>query len=297
MNRSGLSSRLGFRLSSDCCSGSIPSSTLKLSGLFYDATTRSWPLKHNTLAAIARDGAMWIAWGLAAPAIVALVVKLVRPDRPPLISGRAIIFLLVTLTLSAGILTNLTFKSYWGRPPRPVVVTQFNGVCSSSCRGGSARRLRPELLVLLRRGRHRILDLRPRGVDAPGVAAARFAAATLLGVITSVLRMAFGGHFFTDVAAAGLVTFVVVWLAYGYIYRWPSTRLSDKRIDAALGRLCWPPYRFFQRWRDAMWGRIRRCSHFIKPAAIKRVPIGVKFVIRALEPQTTSAVSTDWKPL
>ncbi len=36
------------------------------------------------------------------------------------------VFLLVTLLLSAGVLTNLTFKSYWGRP-RPVAVTQFNG--------------------------------------------------------------------------------------------------------------------------------------------------------------------------
>ena len=64
---------------------------------------------------------------------------------------------------------------------------------------------------------------------------------------TSVLRMAFGGHFFTDVAAAGLVTFLVVWLAYGYIYRWPSTRLTDEGIDAALTRLAWPGYRLLRR--------------------------------------------------
>jgi lipid A 4'-phosphatase len=54
--------------------------------------------------------------------------------------------------------------------------------------------------------------------------------------------MAFGGHFFTDVAAAGLVTFLVIWLAHGYIYRWPSTRLSDQGIDTALTRLAWPGY-------------------------------------------------------
>ena len=52
--------------------------------------------------------------------------------------------------------------------------------------------------------------------------------------------MAFGGHFFTDVAAAGLVTFLVIWLAYAWIYRWPSTRLTDAGIDAALTRLAWP---------------------------------------------------------
>jgi hypothetical protein len=34
---------------------------------------------------------------------------------------------------------------------------------------------------------------------------------------------------------------------------------------------------------------------FITPAAIKRVPIGTKFDIRALRQQTTSQISTDWK--
>jgi len=68
-------------------------------------------------------------------------------------------------------------------------------------------------------------------------------------VTTSLLRMAFGGHFFTDVAAAGLVTFLVIWLVHGYIYRWPSTRLNDPGIDTALTWLAWPLYRVLQRWR------------------------------------------------
>ena len=60
--------------------------------------------------------------------------------------------------------------------------------------------------------------------------------------------MAFGGHFFTDVAAAGLVSFLVIWLAHGWIYRWPSTRMSDEEIDAALTRFAWPGYRLLRRW-------------------------------------------------
>jgi hypothetical protein len=45
------------------------------------------------------------------------------------------------------------------------------------------------------------------------------------------------------------VTFLVIWLVHGYIYRWPSTRLKDPGIDAALTRLAWPLYRVLQRWR------------------------------------------------
>jgi lipid A 4'-phosphatase len=71
----------------------------------------------------------------------------------------------------------------------------------------------------------------------------------LFGVTTSVLRMAFGGHFFTDVAAAGLVSFLVIWVTYAWIYRWPSTRLSDERIDAAMTWMAWPAYRCLQKWR------------------------------------------------
>jgi lipid A 4'-phosphatase len=45
------------------------------------------------------------------------------------------------------------------------------------------------------------------------------------------------------------VTFLVVWLAYAWIYRWPQTRLSGERIDAALTKAAWPGYRFRQKWR------------------------------------------------
>src|ERR1700710_1246332 len=105
MNRTGLFIALGLALVIGLLFGIYPELDLRLAALFYDPTTKSFPLKLNTLAAIARDGAMWIAWGIALPAIAALVIKLARPDRPLLMSGRAIVFLLGTLILSAGLLT------------------------------------------------------------------------------------------------------------------------------------------------------------------------------------------------
>jgi lipid A 4'-phosphatase len=236
MNRTGLFIALGLALVVGLVFGIFPELDLKLAALFYDASTRSFPLKLSAMAAVARDAAMWIAWGIATPAIVALVVKLVRPQRPLLISGRAIVFLFGTLVLSAGVLTNLTFKSYWGRP-RPVVVTQFNGpqqfVPWWDPRGGCGR----NCSFFSGEGATAFWTYAPAALTPPTWRPLAYAAATLFGVTTSALRMAFGGHFFTDVAAAGLVTFLVIWLAYGYIYRWPSTRLSDEGIDAALTRL------------------------------------------------------------
>src|SRR6202022_2425084 len=231
MNRTGLFIALSLALVIGLLFGIYPELDLKLAALFYDAAVKSFPLKLNAL-----------------PAMVALVIKLVRPDRPLLISGRAIVFLLVTLILSAGVLTNLTFKSYWGRP-RAVVVTQFNGsdqfvpwwdprgACGRNCSFFSGD------------GATAFWTYAPAALTPPAWRPLAYTAATMFGVIPSVLRMAFGGHFFTDVAAAGLVTFLVVWLVHGYIYRWASTRLSDESVDAALTRLAWPSYRRLQRWR------------------------------------------------
>jgi lipid A 4'-phosphatase len=185
---------------------------------------------------------------LALPAIIALLVKLARPDRPLPMSGRAIVFLLLTLILCAGVLTNLTFKSYWGRP-RPVVVTQFHGdqtfVPWWDPRGSCAR----NCSFFSGEGATAFWTYAPAALTPPAWRPLAYAAATLFGVTTSLLRMAFGGHFFTDVAAAGLVTFLVIWLVHGYIYRWPSTRFTDESVDAALTRLAWPLYRATQRWR------------------------------------------------
>jgi membrane-associated PAP2 superfamily phosphatase len=258
MNRTGLFIALSLALVIGLVFGIFPELDLKLASLFYDAPTRSFPLKLNWLATYARDGAMWIAWAIATPAIAAVIIKLIRPDRPLLMSGRAIVFLLLTLTLSAGVLTNLTFKSYWGRP-RPVLVTEFGGdlpfVAWWDPRGQCGR----NCSFFSGEGATAFWTFAPAALTPPAWRPLAYAAATLFGVVTSVLRMAFGGHFFTDVAAAGLVTFLVIWLAYSYIYRWPLTRLSDEAVDATLTRIAWPGFRLTQRWRGRETGPAPSC--------------------------------------
>src|ERR1700740_3450515 len=177
-----------------------------------------------------------MGWALALPAIVALFVKLARPDKPLLMSGRAIVFLLTTLILSAGVLTNLTFKSYCGRTG-PLTVTQFNGaepfVAWWDPRGSCGR----NCSFFSGEGATAFWTYAPAALTPPAWRPLAYAAATLFGIATSALRMAFGGHFFTDVATAGLVSFLVVWLAYAWIYRWPATRMTDAQVEAGLARL------------------------------------------------------------
>src|SRR6476619_2020382 len=261
MNRTGLVIALGLSLVIGLLFGIFPELDLKLAALFYDSASASFPLKQDGLAGFARDAAMWIAWALALPALFAIVGKLVRPDRQMLVPGRAAVFLLVTILLSAVVMTNLTFKSYWGRP-RPVVVTQFNGsdafVPWWDPRGSCGR----NCSFFSGEGATAFWTYAPAALAPPAWRPLAYVAATLFGVMTSVLRMAFGGHFFTDVAAAGLVTFLVIWLAHGYIYRWPLTRLSDEGIDAALTRLAWPGY---------LWWRRLAAPRAVRKPFVKRV--------------------------
>ena len=51
------------------------------------------------------------------------------------------------------------------------------------------------------------------------------------------MRIAGGGHFFTDAVFAGVFMFLLIWLVHGLLYRWPATRTTDAAIERALERL------------------------------------------------------------
>src|SRR5579872_4064913 len=213
MNRNGLFIALSLTLVVGLLFGIYPELDLKLAALFFDPHARSFPFKLDWWAELARNGAMWIAWALTLPAIVALVVKLVRPDRPLLMSGRAVVFLLLTMAMSAGVLTNLTFKSYWGRP-RPVQVTQFGGDLPFVPWWDPRGRCGHNCSFFSGEAATAFWTYAPAALAPPAWRPLAYVAATVFGLATSVLRMAFGGHFFTDVTIASLVTFLVIWLAF-----------------------------------------------------------------------------------
>src|SRR5262249_49807080 len=64
-----------------------------------------------------------------------------------------------------------------------------------------------------------------------------YAGALAFGAVVGVLRMAAGAHFFSDVVFAGVISFLVIWLVHGWLYRWPRTRISDEAGERAVGGL------------------------------------------------------------
>lgn len=248
MNRTGLVIALILAVVIGVGFGIHPEWDLKLAALFYDPAIKDFPLRINPHADFLRDAAMWIAWAFALPAIVAFFVKMFRAERPLIMSGRAMVLLMISMLMAAGFLTNLTFKSFWSRP-RPVMVTEFNGPLPFVPWWDPRGRCTRNCSFMSGESATAFWTLAPAALAPPAWRPLAYAAAVTFGLLTSGLRMAFGGHFFTDAAIAGLSVFLMIWLLHGLLYRWRWPRITDAKIDAALTRLAWPGYRIMQRWR------------------------------------------------
>ena len=191
----------------------------------------------------ARDIGLWVETVLILPAVAALIIKLILPRRRLLISGRAIVFLIATLALAPGLLVNVGLKDHWGRP-RPIDVTQFGGdqhfVAWWDPRGdcpGNCSFVSGDVSGTF-------WSLAPAALAPPPWRALAYGAALALGTGMAALRMMAGAHFFSDAVFAGVFTFLIIWIAYGLIYRWPRTRLTDEAIERAIERIATPGYAF-----------------------------------------------------
>ena len=234
MNRIGLFIALGVAVVSASVFAIFPQLDLTLARLFFDTSTHHFAFSPDGAAEYARRAAMWLAWAFAAPAVIAPIWKFIQPNKPLLIPGRAVIFLLSTLVLAAVVLPSVVFKEHWGRA-RPITTIEFNGTQpftpwwdprgnnphNGSFYSGEAATA--------------FWAYAPAALAPPPYRAVAFIAATVFGLTTGILRMAFGGHYASDIIAAGVTTFLVIWIAHGLLYRWRTARLTDGQIDRSLG--------------------------------------------------------------
>jgi len=134
-------------------------------------------------------------------------------------SGRAMIFLIATMVIGPGLIINLGLKDHWHRP-RPYQTQEFNGpspfrpwyehngACKKNCSFVSGEAATGFWMVA------------PASVLPPPWRTPAIVAAFLFGFGASVLRMAFGGHYLSDVLLGGLVTLIVIEIARRLI--WPK---------------------------------------------------------------------------
>lgn len=244
MNRTGLLIALAIAAVAGLVFGLYPGLDLEVARYFHGFADRS----HNMFALRiypplmkARDIGLWVGFILVAPAVCALIVKLLLPRRKMLISGRATVFLIATMALAPGLLVNVLLKDHWGRP-RPIDVTQLGGNqnfvawwdprgdCPANCSFVSGDVAGA------------VWTIAPAALAPPHWRALAYAAALALGAGMGTIRVMAGAHFPSDVIFAGIFTFLIIWITYAVIYRWRRTRFSDADVERALERVAMPGY-------------------------------------------------------
>lgn len=236
MNRTGLAIALTIGAAVGVLCAVDPQLDLDLAHISYNSNHNLFDINAQLWVQHARDGARLIVTLLVLPAFLALIGKLIWPKRRMLIEGRAALFLIATLALGPGIITNVILKDHWGRS-RPIDVQQFGGTdkftpwwdprgeCPNNCSfvagepSGAFWTMAPAALAPV--------ELQPLA----------FGAALIFGAAVGVLRIGGGGHFFSDVVFAGVFVYLEIWLVYSLIYRWPATALSEDAIEMFLVRM------------------------------------------------------------
>ncbi len=195
-----------------------PDLDLAVTGMFFDPASRSFPLASDPLIEGMRTASTVAVWICVASVPLAMLWAWLVPARSPAINSRVLVFLAVTLALGPGLLVNGILKEHWSRP-RPGQVAQFGGTekfvpwwdvrgtCDKNCSfvsgevSAAAWTLAPAVLV----------------PGALGYVA--IAGALAFTVATAFLRLAAGGHFFSDAAFALIMTALLIWVSYGVAFR------------------------------------------------------------------------------
>ena len=213
----------------------FPIIDLWVSGAFYDSLSGFTAAESPALRLLRASGD-WAMEIVIVVLLLSLVGKIALPTRRSLVPPRVSFFLLSTLIVAAGLLVNVVLKDHWGRP-RPSAVTDFGGdfpyveiwrisnYCAKNCsfvagEASSAIWLTAIAFVVPSRYRWPVL-----------IVTAFFALAL------SVNRIAFGGHFLSDVMLSWGLTALVIAILYRVFFIRPPAWLKNERLEAGLARL------------------------------------------------------------
>ncbi len=148
-------------------------------------------------------------------------------------SSRGLIFLIGTMIIGPGLIVNLGFKDHWHRP-RPVQTQNFNGPdpfvpwyddnggCKKNCSFVSGEASTGFWMVA------------PASVLPPPWRGPAILAAFAFGLGAGLLRLAFGGHYLSDVLLGGLITLIVIEVVRRLV--WPLGAAEPEALRQARTR-------------------------------------------------------------
>jgi membrane-associated PAP2 superfamily phosphatase len=233
MNRTGLTIALGIGFAVGVICAVDPQLDLDIAGAFFDPARHLFDVNAQMWVQHTREAARVLITLIVLPAFLAVIGKLIWPRRRMLIEARAALFLIATLALGPGLLTNVILKDHWGRP-RPIDVQQFGGDYRFTSwwdpRGGCP----DNCSFIAGEPSGAFWTLAPAALAGPELQPLAYAAALAFGAGVGVLRIAAGAHFFSDVVFAGVFMYLLIWLIHGVIYRWPATRIDEAAAERRL---------------------------------------------------------------
>jgi len=204
-------------------------------GFFYDPQT-GFPMSRLATFTALRSLTSGLLVMAVTALIAAIVIKIARPMRPTPIRPCDIVFLLSTLVIGPGVVVNVFFKEFWGRP-RPGAVDLFGGeapfisvwqvsdYCLSNCSFVSGEAAAAIWLVAIAM----VLPTRWRRAGLLVVLP--------LAALLSLNRVAFGRHFLSDVLLAWGLTLLVIAVMHRIVVERPPAWLKNDRLEAGLTRL------------------------------------------------------------
>ena len=132
-------------------------------------------------------------------------------------SSRAVAFVVLSMAIGPGLVVNLGLKDNMHRP-RPAQVKEFGGPWDFRpvfARDGECRR---NCSFVSGEASSAFWLMAPASLAPGPLKIPAMAAAVGVGVVTSVLRMAFGGHFLSDVVFAALITLLLLQILHALIF-------------------------------------------------------------------------------
>ncbi|MEI2386623.1 phosphatase PAP2 family protein [Breoghania sp. JC706] len=214
----------------------FPGADLWVSGLYHTPDAGGFTATQDAFLRRLRGLGPLLVWVIAIGSGLVVFLKLVLPERPPLVPLRGPLFLLITLALGPGLLANGILKATSGRPrPRNVdvfggdlpyvPVWRFTDYCQSNCSFVSGEGSSGAWLVAF------ALAL-PLAWRRPAVYVA-----VALGAMVSINRVAFGGHFLSDTLLAWCLNGLLIALFYRLFYQRTPGWLADGALDKSFTRL------------------------------------------------------------
>jgi len=196
---------------------SFPQIDLEIASLFYDG--KSFPLNGSWIEDILYHSVKPLIITFALSSIVIFIYNYAKKKNLLGINSKAMLFIVLFLTIAPALIVNTTLKENWGRA-RPAQTINFGGqkeftpafIISdqdgySFSSGHTAAAFSLLGFALLAKRRQRL-----------------FVSLVLVyGTLVSLARMAAGGHFFSDVVTSFFIVYISTHILYKLVFKEDTT--------------------------------------------------------------------------